>query len=107
MWEAKRISSGWLYEINKVPAYSLYVRDIPAYISYLSSSGTVNQIDVIVIIIASVNASDNAVLVRWVLLVCSTFFPFQIVLLVLLVLFVLGSIPPFYSPLSFEYYYYY
>ena len=59
--EAKRIPSALLYEINKIPVYSLHVRDDPTYNRYLSSSGIVDQIDCIVIIIADVSVSDNAV----------------------------------------------
>ena len=50
-WKTRRTPSNWLYEIIKVPVYSLHMRYIPAYNRYVSSSSTIDQIDVNVIII--------------------------------------------------------
>ena len=61
--ESRRTPSVWLYDINKVPVYSLHMRYIPAYNRYLFLSSTVDQVyvNVIIVIIAGASASDNAV----------------------------------------------
>ena len=116
MLETGKTTSDWLYEINKVPVNSLHVRYIPVYNRYVSSSTTDDQIDVnvtiVIVIIAGVSASDNAVPVWWsywcVLLsfnsnLCCCYIQFDI-LVCRVVLICSRQYSPFFRPLPFLYF---